>query len=257
MGGNSNISLSNLGAAARSSPGVLVFVVFSVFVSGTYSPFHHYSLYYHDGASVGRPSHHIYRHLRHHVVVIDPTFTSAAYRRGGFYDYYRGHCDTRCLTVPLYKGRPTDTMNYAASKNALRIIKELDIADIVTDQRVTKEPYLLANYRKVIVLHNEYVTQAEFDAITHHPHVLYLYPNALYALVTYHSENASITLERGHGYRGVNNAFGWRPSMTTKYEYDTYCEGWRLLRVSNGSMLNCYPEYPILHDDRLWRELWN
>jgi hypothetical protein len=241
-----------------SSSGILVFVVFSLFVFGTNSAFHPRHIYYHNVAVATNTSYpHVYHHLRHNVVVIEPTFTSAAYRRGGFYEYYRGHCDTRCLTIPVYKGNPTGTMNYAGSKNPLRIIKEQGTADIVTDQRVTKEPYLLSNYRKVIVLHNEYVTQTEFDAITHHPNVLYLYPNALYALISYHPQDATITLKRGHSYGGVNNAFGWEPSMSTKYEYDTYCDSWRLIRVINGAMLNCYPEYPILHNEKLWGVLWN
>ena len=256
MSGNDKKTQSSFGTASSSS-GALVFVVFSLFVFGTNSPFHHH-LYYHNGAAVvvaNPSSHHVYHHLRHNVVVIDPTFTSAAYRRGGFYDYYRGHCDTRCLTVPVYKGSPTGSMNYAASKNALKVIKGQGIADVVTDQRVTREPYLLSNYRKVIVLHNEYVTQAEFDAITHHPNVLYLYPNALYALVSYHPVDATITLERGHSYGGVNNAFGWGPSKSTKFEYDTSCKSWRLIRISNGAMLNCYPEYPILHNEKLWEAM--
>ncbi|SMH72213.1 hypothetical protein [Candidatus Nitrosotalea okcheonensis] len=32
-------------------------------------------------------------------------------------------------------------------------------------------------------MHNEYVTKKEFDAITSHPDVIFLYPDALYAQV--------------------------------------------------------------------------
>ena len=41
------------------------------------------------------------------------------------------------------------------------------------------------------MLHNEYVTRPMFDAITSHPNVIYLYPNALYAEieVNYIDEN--------------------------------------------------------------------
>jgi hypothetical protein len=148
-------------------------------------------------------------------------------------------------------------MGYTGSGNAMRMLQESGIVDVVTDQRVAKNPSILNNYRKVIVLHNEYVTQAEFDAITHHPNVLYLYPNALYALVSYNPNDATITLERGHGFRGVNNAFGWGPSMSTKNEYDTSCENWQLFAVLNGVMLNCYPEYQVLHDEKLWAAINN
>nr|WP_294806152.1 hypothetical protein [uncultured Nitrososphaera sp.] len=155
------------------------------------------------------------------------------------------------MTVKLDARYTIDSMGYAGSRNALKMIKDMGVADFVSDQRVTKNPSILANYRKVIVLHNEYVTQVEFDAITRHPNVMYLYPNALYALVSYNPKDATITLERGHGFGGVNNAFGWGPSKSTKNEYDTSCENWRLLRVANGVILNCYPEYHMLHDEKL------
>jgi hypothetical protein len=253
MNDKSKKSKTSLGSSS-SSCSALAIIVFALFISGSnFQSYHHYNIS-NDGY---HSHHHTYPyHVHHDIVVIKPTFTSAAYKPEGFYDYFRGHCDTKCLTVPVYHTRePNGSMNYAASYNALRMIKEQGIADVVTDQRVTKNPYLLSNYRKVIVLHNEYVTQAEFDAITHHPNVLYLYPNALYALVSYHPEDATITLERGHSYGGVNNAFGWGPSMSTKFEYDTSCKSWRLIRISNGAMLNCYPEYPILHNEKLWEAM--
>ncbi len=187
----------------------------------------------------------------HSAVVIEPTFTIAAYQPHGFYDYYRNTCNTRCLTVRLKPAQYTAIMYYAGSGNALQKIESLGISDIVTDEQVTENPSILANYSRVIVLHNEYVTQAEFDAITHHPHVLYLYPNALYALVSYNPASDTITLERGHGYNGVNDAFNWPPSMSTKDEYNIACQNWRLEKVSNGSELDCYPEQDILHDTKL------
>lgn len=187
----------------------------------------------------------------HSTVVIEPTFTIAAYQPHGFYDYYRNMCNTRCLTVRLKPMQYTYNMYYAGSSNALQKIESLGISDVVTDEQVTQNPSILANYGKVIVLHNEYVTQAEFDAIIHYPHVLYLYPNALYALVSYHPSSGTITLEKGHGYNGVRNAFNWPPSMSTKDEYNTSCNNWQLEKAANGSVLNCYPEFDILHDARL------
>lgn len=191
------------------------------------------------------------------VAVIVPTFTIAAYQPHGFYDYYRGSCSTRCLTVPVNPKERTGMMNYSGSSNALAIIKSLGISDTVTDEQVTENPSLLANYGKVIVLHNEYVTQKEFNSIVHHPDVLYLYPNSLYALVSYNASAGTITLVRGHGYRGINDAFKWAPSASTKNEYDTSCRGWRLERAVNGSVLDCYPEHDILHDPRLWAVITN
>jgi hypothetical protein len=198
-------------------------------------------------------SHHPHRLL----AVIRPTFTFAAYQPRGFYDYYRGNCKASCLTVPVNPRERTSAMDYASSNNALEMIKSLGITDVVTDELVTENPSLLENYEKVIVLHNEYVTQAEFDAIIHHPDVLYLYPNALYALVSYNPGAGTITLERGHGYRGITNAFYWGPSMSTKDEYNTGCKGWQFEKAANGIVLNCYPESDILHDAKLWIAIMN
>lgn len=191
------------------------------------------------------------------IAVIRPTFTFAAYQPHGFYDYYRGNCKARCLTVPLNPRERTGTMEYAGSNNALKKIESLGISDMLTDEQVAKNPSILTNYSKIIVLHNEYVTQAEFDAITRHPNVLYLYPNALYALVSYNPTTRTITLERGHGYGGINEAFGWKPSMSTKDEYNTSCKNWQLEKAVNGVVLNCYPESDILHDARLWLVIAN
>ncbi|AIF84102.1 hypothetical protein NTE_02045 [Candidatus Nitrososphaera evergladensis SR1] len=187
----------------------------------------------------------------HSIVTIKPTFTIAAYQPRGFYDYYRNTCSTRCLTVRLRPAQYTSDMDYAGSSNALKKIESLGISDVVTDEQVTKNPSILASYEKVIVLHNEYVTQAEFDAITRHPDVLYLYPNALYALVSYNPVSNTITLQKGHGYKGVNDAFNWPPSRSTKDEYNTSCKNWQFEKASNGSVLDCYPEFDILHDAKL------
>ncbi|HVX01922.1 MAG TPA: N,N-dimethylformamidase beta subunit family domain-containing protein [Nitrososphaera sp.] len=195
--------------------------------------------------------------LHRPIVVIRPTFTFAAYQPHGFYDYYRGTCKSRCLTVPLNPKSRTGAMDYAGSNNALTTLKSLGISDVVTDQQVTENPSILANYEKVIVLHNEYVTQAEFDAITRHPDVLYLYPNALYALVSYNPGTGTITLDKGHGYGGINDAFKWAPSMSTKDEYNTGCKNWQFEKAVNGVVLNCYPEFDILHDAKLWFVIMN
>lgn len=194
------------------------------------------------------PYHH---HVHRSVVVVRPTFTFAAYQPHGFYDYYRGNCKARCLTVPLNPKVRTGTMDYAGSSNALKTIQSLGTVDVVTDEQVTENPSLLANYDRVIILHNEYVTRAEFAAITRHPDVLYLYPNALYALVSYDPGAGTITLQRGHGYGGINDAFGWGPSMSTKDEYNTACKNWQFEKAVNGAVLDCYPEFDILHDAKL------
>jgi hypothetical protein len=122
-------------------------------------------------------------------VVIIPVLTSSAYSDHGFYAYYRGECDKRCLTIPIRD----DIHTYMDSTNGVKVLQSLGYKTI-TDIDIDRNPHMLDQYDKVIVLHNEYVTQREFDAVTKHPHVVYLYPNALYAKVSVDYWNDTVTL---------------------------------------------------------------
>ena len=190
-----------------------------------------------------------------------PVFTQAAYNTKGFYDYYNKKCDISCLTVPIpdkIKGSYSSSITAAF---ALTLLNYTSINDIDID----KNPDILKKYDKVIVLHNEYVTQKEFDAITHHPNVVYLFPNALYAKVNtdYAKVNTdyakgTITLVRGHGYpdKNITNGFGWNLD-NSKYEYDFKCDSWQFHQVKNGKMLDCYPNYRVLYDKALLQAIKN
>ena len=186
-------------------------------------------------------------------VFIYPIFTQAAYNQSGFYDYYNNKCDSRCLTVPIPdKIRGT----YSSSITGAFVLTLLGYSQL-TDIDVDKNPDILKQYNRVIVLHNEYVTKKEFDAITSHPNVVYLYPNALYAEVKTNYDADTITLVRGHGYptSDITNGFGWQ-SSNSKYEYDAECNGWTFyVSINNKTMLDCYPEYRMLYDSELLRYL--
>ena len=172
-------------------------------------------------------------------VVIIPVFTAAAYAKQGFYAYYRGQCDSICLTAIIDTHRP---LGYTASQNAVDVLHSLGY-NTITDIDVDKNPNILSVYDKVIVLHNEYVTQKEFDAITSHPHVIYLYPNSLYAKINVNYDQNTITLLRGHSYpeSKIRNGFDWKFD-NSQYEYNNQCDNWSFYKVDNGKMLNCYPE---------------
>jgi hypothetical protein len=187
-------------------------------------------------------------------VVILPVFTEAAYWEPGFYTYYRGQCSSSCLTVTVDPARP---LYYTSSYNGDSLLERLGYSTL-TDIDVDKDPSILKKYDKVIVLHSEYVTQKEFDAITSHPHVIYLYPNSLYALVNVNYENNTITLVRGHEYpkSNISNGFGWKYDHSHS-EYDTVCNSWSFYEVGNGIMLNCYPEYFLPHSIPLLRVIKN
>lgn len=180
------------------------------------------------------------------IVFIYPSFTQAAYGDHGFYDYYRKECDSSCLTVKI--PHKVDGIG-ASSITGAWILKLLSYPHI-KDEDVDKNPDILKQYKRVIVLHNEYVTKKEFDAITNHPNVIFLYPNALYSQVSTNYDDNTITLVRGHGYPdlSIKNGFDWK-SDNSKYEYNLQCNNWHFYHSYNHTMLNCYPEYKILTSD--------
>ncbi len=187
-------------------------------------------------------------------VVVYPGFTEAAYSENGFYDYYKNECGTSCLTVKI----PDEfSGEYSASRAAFNSLRLLGY-QYVTDADIDRNPEILKKYDKVILLHNEYVTKKEFDAITDHPKVIYLYPNALFAEINVDYLNNSITLVRGHGYPDlqIRNGFEWKFD-NTDFEYDNECKNWKFYEIDNGVMLNCYPEYIIFKDQRLLESIKN
>ena len=176
------------------------------------------------------------------TIVIYPTFTSVAYDEPGFYTYYRGDCAEECLTQKIPKD---STLNFFSSGNAFQVLSLLGY-DSISDLDVDKQPSILEKYDKVILLHNEYVTQNEFDAITSHPKVIYLYPNALYAKVEVNYLANEMTLIRGHNYPEpqITNGFDWEFDNSA-LEYNTNCVDMGFTKIINGWMLNCYPERAI------------
>ncbi len=179
------------------------------------------------------------------VVFIYPIFTQGAYSNHGFYDYYEKKCGVECLTIPI----PTKFVPmYGASMTTTMVLSLLNYS-YITDIDVDKNPDILKKYHKVIILHNEYVTKKEFDAITNHPNVVYLFANSLYAEVKTDYTNNTITLVRGHGYPtpSITNGFDWKFD-NSKFEYNINCENLTLDVIPNGKMLNCYPAYHALFD---------
>lgn len=179
------------------------------------------------------------------TVLVLPVLTQAAYGPHGFYWFYSGRCGLKCLTVHIPKNF---TASYVTGGGVYDTFLDQNFT-YVTDIDVDKDPSILDKYNKVILLHNEYVTQKEFDAITHHPNVIYLYPNALYAQVSVDYDKNTITLVRGHSYpqKDIRNGFGW-VFDNSKYEYNTACENWQFYKIQNGYMLDCYPQLAIQND---------
>ena len=182
------------------------------------------------------------------TVFVYPIFTQAAYGHLGFYDFYRKTCDAGCLTVPI----PDQILGgYSSSFQAAVVLKLLNYSQI-TDIDIDKNPDILKKYDRVIILHNEYVTKKEFDAITAHPGVIFLFPNALYAKVKVDYDKNTITLVQGHGYPNSNftNGFDWKYD-NSKNEFDVECNDLNFHKKSNYTFLNCYPNYRMLYDKQL------
>jgi len=188
--------------------------------------------------------------------VVFPIFTAAAYSEPGFYTFYRGECDGEfhgmlfqdedCLTIKINEEY---SPSFTSSGDGLQVLNLLNY-DIITDITIHQNPEILSSYEKIILLHNEYVTSVEFDAIISHPNVIYLYPNALYAEIDFDEELWEISLVRGHNYPEItiSNGFDWRFDNSLD-EYDVACNNMKFSKIDNGWMLNCYPEN-ILHKSK-------
>jgi len=175
------------------------------------------------------------------AAVVLPIFTDSAYDSPGFYDYFSGECDS-CTTTKISDGE----LSYNSSVNGYQLLTLLGYSPI-TDIDIDKNPSILKKYDKIVMLHNEYVTRTMFDAITSHPSVVYLYPNALYAEIEVDYDNDTITLIRGHNYPEpeIKNGFDWEFDNTHPYEYDKNCEIMKFYKIDNGWVTNCYPESPL------------
>ena len=177
-------------------------------------------------------------------VVIFPIFTSIAYQNPGFYTYYAGNCDESCIIdLPL----KLPVFDYSSSGVTAQILYSVGY-DFLTDIQVDKNPELLKNYDTVILLHNEYVTKKEFNAISNHPNLIFLHPNALYAAIDVNYDDESITLIRGHQYPDskIGNGFDYEiEEKFHEYEYDNECLKWEFIKITNGFHLNCYPESAV------------
>ena len=186
------------------------------------------------------------------TVVVFPFFTHSAYSEPGFYTYFRGECDD-CTTTKI----TAPTLQYTSSGNAYQSLNLLGYPSI-TDIDVDKDPSILQQFDKVIMLHNEYVTRAMFDAITSHPNVIYLYPNALYAEIEVNYVDETITLIRGHDYPPedpVTNGFDWEFDNTHPYEFDSLCAQMEFFKIKNGWMTTCYPENIFVRGEQLFQFL--
>ena len=173
-------------------------------------------------------------------IVIYPLFTASAYAEDGFYNYFKGDCDESCITDLSFN---YNGGTYNSSVHTAQILYAVGY-NMITDIDVDKNPKILKNYEKIILLHNEYVTKKMFDAIVDHPNVIFLFPNALYAEIDVNYDTNTMSLIRGHDYpSGITNGFDYEiEEQFHEYEYDDQCLEWKFIEIENGYHLNCYPD---------------
>ena len=196
------------------------------------------------------------------AAVVIPIFTAAAYSEPGFYTFYRGECDGEfdgvlfleddCLTIKLDEEY---SPGFTSSASGIQILSLLKY-EMITDIQIHQNPEILSSYDKIILLHNEYVTSVEFDAITSHPNVIYLYPNSLYAEIDFNEELGEISLIRGHNYPEITirNGFDWEFDNSHE-EYDITCKDIKFSKIDNGWMANCYPENILHKSEELLKQI--
>lgn len=185
------------------------------------------------------------------TVVIYPILTQTAYSWDSFHDFYLGRCDT-CLVVDIDKYY--DPI-FSVGAKSFRILEFLGYS-VIDDIDVDKEPDILSKYNSVILLHNEYVTENEFLAITSHPNVVYMYPGALSSKVEINHDKGTVSLERGPTFPDPNikNGFDWKYD-NSDLSSNIICENWKFERIDNGHMLNCNPEDLIQDNEEMLKEL--
>lgn len=179
------------------------------------------------------------------AIMIYPIFTQYAYKTGCFYPPKSdGHypVNITCSLRPMMING-----SYVTGYNGFDYLSQLHYP-FITDIAVDRHPEILQDYDKIILLHNEYMTKREFEAIKNFKNVVYLYPNSAYAEVSIDYDKLEMTLVRGHQYptQDIANGFGF--VTTTQHEYDFKCEGYKWEARPNGIQPTCWPEFVIKAD---------
>ena len=130
---------------------------------------------------------------------------------------------------------------------------------IISDLEIEKNPQILYNYDKVIILHSKYVTQTMFDAITNHPKVIYLYPDSLVEEIEVDFFNNQIIVSSPLKFpqeKNFQNDFEWEyDSEHLKYVMCSSKAEIKFEKVDNGIMLNCYPESNLILYPDLFKKI--
>jgi len=166
------------------------------------------------------------------IALVVPTFTAAAYNYNGFYDFYRSQANApsnsnvttglNLLRVKVCEPLMTSTSNSAYEMlyfvNDLRWTNSQSKITVLADQDVDGGQIFGSSnttnaYDIVILGHQEYVTQKEYDNlkqfVANGGIMIVLDGNVFYAEVTYDPAAGTIQLVKGHGW-AFNGKSAWR-----------------------------------------------
>jgi len=168
------------------------------------------------------------------IAVVMPTFTAAAYHNA-FYTFYKKYnYATPGLNITtdlnLLSSKPSSSASGFAMLYLIGNLKWISpdsIVAILTDQDVDAGPIFQGNgsnaYDVVILGHQEYVTQKEYDNfkkfVSDGGTMIILDGNVFYAEVKYDRNTGNITLVKGHSW-AFNGISSWR-SVSERWKNET------------------------------------
>lgn len=193
---------------------------------------------------------------QHSAILIKPTFTISAYQPNSWYD-------NKTKSVITYYNEPfTNRMEYGGAYNAFESLK--DRVDTVNDRYVSEHPEILNRYNTVILLHNEYMTRQEYNAIMNHTNVFYVFPNAGYRFVTYDINTNQITLLNYTGNKYASSVWTSyesnptsQPKQVSEFNQCILPFSYTKVNYPNGIGYNCYPEFQITFNAIMRHEILN
>ena len=173
----------------------------------------------------------------HSTIVIRPIFTETAYQNNGWYE-------TNSTSVKLNE-IPSLRSFYSGSYYTWFILRLF--YDTITDEQLNNNPDILKKYDRVILLHNEYVTHNEYNAIMNHTNVFYAYPNSLYKYVELNKD--TITLGNM-----TNNPYSLSKTQYTNEYENCGLDNIKIVEYPNGKGLNCFSGIEVLFNPLI---IWN
>ena len=169
------------------------------------------------------------------IAFVAPTFTTAAYN-DKFYVFYRlkeivPHGANVTKNLNLLTSRVVDLPPrliknaYLGLTSNLQVITDEDVnnGSIFTRQNIDRNVIYVNKYDVLVLGHQEYVTQKEYDNLKHFVEnggtLILLDGNVFYAQVSYDKHHHTITLVKGHGW-AFNGESAWK-SVNERWTKET------------------------------------